>query len=80
MGSKMVSVILLSLFVSGLCSPIHDIPVEDGTSLRVKRATCDILSFEVIGFKFNHSACAVRCKVAGKSGGWCDDQGKCNCR
>ncbi|CAD7077222.1 unnamed protein product [Hermetia illucens] len=43
---------------------------------RTKRAMCDLLS----GLNMGRSVCAMRCILKGHRGGWCDDQGVCNCR
>ena len=50
--------------------------------LRERRATCDLLSFEVPLFKLNHAACAAHCLTKwrkGYRGGRCE-KGICVCR
>ncbi|KAF7266950.1 hypothetical protein GWI33_019784 [Rhynchophorus ferrugineus] len=47
---------------------------------RVKRATCDLLSFEAFGIKLNDSACAAHCLQLGRRGGHCNDEKVCVCR
>ena len=50
--------------------------------LRERRATCDLLSFEIKGFKLNDSACAAHCLTKwqqGYRGGRCEN-GICVCR
>ncbi|XP_050307093.1 defensin, isoforms B and C-like [Anthonomus grandis grandis] len=46
----------------------------------VKRATCDLLSFEVAGVKLNDSACAAHCLTLKKKGGHCNANKVCVCR
>ncbi|CAG9769367.1 unnamed protein product [Ceutorhynchus assimilis] len=48
--------------------------------IRVRRATCDLLSFEIKGIKINDSACAAHCITRGKRGGYCNDYKVCVCR
>nr|ALR99795.1 putative antimicrobial peptide defensin [Phaedon cochleariae] len=79
------------IFVSFVVS-CHGLPVEledvdlgqTGDSsqglVRVKRVTCDVLNFEIKGFKLNDAACAAHCLTLGKRGGWCDGHRVCNCR
>lgn len=50
-----------------------------GPQIRQKRATCDLLSFEIAGIKVNDSACAANCLRLGKRGGKCKS-GVCHCR
>ncbi|XP_056641804.1 tenecin-1 isoform X1 [Diorhabda sublineata] len=57
----------------------HQVSVDD-SHLRVKRFTCDVLSFEAVGVKLNDAACALHCVKIGKRGGWCDGHKVCNCR
>uniref|UniRef100_T1I7B0 INVERT_DEFENSINS domain-containing protein n=3 Tax=Arthropoda TaxID=6656 RepID=T1I7B0_RHOPR len=46
---------------------------------RMKRATCDLLSFQSQWFTPNHAACAAHCLFLGYKGGNC--QGTiCHCR
>lgn len=58
---------------------LHPLFLEFPTNLREKRATCDLLSFNVAGFSFNDSACAAHCLGKGKRGGRCKN-GICVCR
>lgn len=46
----------------------------------IKRATCDLLSFEIAGVKVNDAACAAHCLALKKKGGHCTDNGVCYCR
>nr|WOJ43254.1 defensin-like protein [Lasioderma serricorne] len=52
---------------------------EDVPEIRQKRATCDLLSFEIAGIKVNDSACAANCLRMGRRGGNCRN-GVCHCR
>uniref|UniRef100_A0A1Q3FT74 Putative defensin n=1 Tax=Culex tarsalis TaxID=7177 RepID=A0A1Q3FT74_CULTA len=45
-------------------------------NLRLKRATCDLLS----GFGVNDSACAAHCIARGNRGGYCNAKKVCVCR
>nr|CAM92111.1 hypothetical protein [Eristalis tenax] len=55
----------------------HDLEaVADGTGLRQKRATCDLLSF----LNVKDAACAAHCLAKGYRGGYCDGRKVCNCR
>nr|AHY02937.1 defensin B [Panstrongylus megistus] len=47
--------------------------------VRVKRATCDLFSFESQWFTPNHSACAAHCIILGNRGGECKGT-ICHCR
>uniref|UniRef100_T1I7A8 INVERT_DEFENSINS domain-containing protein n=1 Tax=Rhodnius prolixus TaxID=13249 RepID=T1I7A8_RHOPR len=46
---------------------------------RMKRATCDLFSFESKWFTTNHAACAAHCIFLGYKGGNCQDT-ICHCR
>ncbi|KAJ9594665.1 hypothetical protein L9F63_027354, partial [Diploptera punctata] len=50
--------------------------------VRAKRATCDLLSFEIGSFKLNDSACAAHCISMRKGfrGGHCNGNKVCVCR
>nr|QBQ82428.1 defensin A [Culex pipiens pallens] len=45
-------------------------------NLRLKRATCDLLS----GLGVNDSACAAHCIARGNRGGYCNSKKVCVCR
>uniref|UniRef100_A0A023EEK6 Putative knottins n=1 Tax=Aedes albopictus TaxID=7160 RepID=A0A023EEK6_AEDAL len=45
-------------------------------NLRLKRATCDLLS----GFGVGDSACAAHCIARGNRGGYCNSKKVCVCR
>ncbi|XP_065092809.1 defensin-A-like [Ochlerotatus camptorhynchus] len=47
-----------------------------GANLRLKRATCDLLS----GFGVQDSACAAHCIARGNRGGYCSSKKVCICR
>ncbi|XP_075221400.1 defensin-like [Lycorma delicatula] len=53
-------------------------PLE-AVHLRIRRATCDLLSVSTQWVTLNHSACAGHCLLIGRRGGRCID-GVCNCR
>ncbi|XP_075221269.1 defensin-like [Lycorma delicatula] len=53
-------------------------PLENVHS-RIRRATCDLLSFQSKWVTPNHAACAAHCIVLGKKGGRCKDA-VCHCR
>uniref|UniRef100_A0A224XQZ9 Putative defensin 2 n=1 Tax=Panstrongylus lignarius TaxID=156445 RepID=A0A224XQZ9_9HEMI len=53
--------------------------VHTAHGARVKRVTCDLLSFETQWFTPNHAACAAHCLVRGKRGGECRGT-ICHCR
>nr|QPB70597.1 defensin 2 [Coridius chinensis] len=58
-------------------------PLEDTEELtqglRLKRATCDALSFQSKWITINHSACAIHCIAKGYKGGQCKNT-VCHCR
>nr|AGI17576.1 defensin [Pyrrhocoris apterus] len=58
---------------------VPDAIPEEYHSLRVKRATCDVLSFSSKWFTPNHSACAIHCIAKGYKGGSCK-KAICHCR
>jgi len=66
-----------------LCTSLHSFKIcFIAELLRQRRATCDLLSFEIRGFKFNHAACAAHCLTKWKKGyrgGRCVN-GICKCR
>ncbi|XP_076274306.1 defensin, isoforms B and C-like [Rhynchophorus ferrugineus] len=74
--------LLIALAVSSHCAPMDEDFQDDLAEgpVRVKRATCDLLSFEVKGFKLNDSACAAHCLTLGKKGGHCNSSKVCVCR
>lgn len=45
-------------------------------SVRVKRFTCDFLSYK----QWNHTPCTTHCYALNRSGGYCNEQGVCVCR
>ncbi|KAK9509724.1 hypothetical protein O3M35_006979 [Rhynocoris fuscipes] len=45
---------------------------------RPKRATCDLLSLEIMGFSVNNAACAAHCITMGRRGGRCKNA-VCHC-
>nr|AHY02936.1 defensin A [Panstrongylus megistus] len=53
-------------------------PAEENGA-RVKRATCDLFSFESKWFTPNHAACAAHCIFLGNRGGHCVGT-VCHCR
>nr|WAB21908.1 defensin [Sphaeridium marginatum] len=67
--------LVLSLLCAHLAAPTFE---EFQEVIRVKRVTCDLLSFK--GFKLNHSACAAHCLALGKRGGYCNNKKVCVCR
>ncbi|XP_030764370.1 defensin, isoforms B and C [Sitophilus oryzae] len=80
---KLAFLVLLIVFSIGVyCAPMdedfQDQLIEG--PVRVKRATCDLLSFEIKGFKLNDSACAAHCLTLGKRGGHCNGSKVCVCR
>nr|QGQ73185.1 defensin [Coridius chinensis] len=56
--------------------PLEEIPDH---GLRLKRATCDLLSMSTPWLTVNHAACALHCLTMGHKGGRCVDA-ICNCR
>nr|ABZ80665.1 defensin [Sitophilus zeamais] len=75
-------VFLIVLAVGAYCAPVDEEFQDDLIEgpVRVKRATCDLLSFEIKGFKLNDSACAAHCIQLGKRGGHCNNSKVCVCR
>lgn len=68
-------------FKKSLNSPLVDeLPEESyqaaAENLRLKRATCDLLS----GLGVNDSACAAHCIARGNRGGYCNAKKVCVCR
>ncbi|CAH1398033.1 unnamed protein product [Nezara viridula] len=59
----------------------EEVPLEDAEEqgARLKRATCDALSFSSKWLTVNHSACAIHCLTKGYKGGKCVKT-ICNCR
>nr|XP_014285580.1 defensin-2-like isoform X1 [Halyomorpha halys] len=55
------------------------VPLEEEHGARLKRATCDALSFQSQWVTLNHSACAIHCLTKGYKGGRCVNT-ICNCR
>nr|QRW93022.1 defensin 3 [Coridius chinensis] len=56
-----------------------DDTAEPTQGLRLKRATCDALSFQSKWITINHSACAIHCIARGYKGGSCKNT-VCHCR
>uniref|UniRef100_A0A224XRH7 Putative defensin n=1 Tax=Panstrongylus lignarius TaxID=156445 RepID=A0A224XRH7_9HEMI len=54
-------------------------PEAEENGARVKRATCDLFSFESKWFTPNHAACAAHCILLGNRGGHCVGT-VCHCR
>ncbi|CAH1376527.1 hypothetical protein MTP99_017932 [Tenebrio molitor] len=57
----------------------NTLPVQETAHVRVRRFTCDVLSFEVGLLKLKDSICATHCILRGNLGGHCKE-GVCNCR
>lgn len=53
---------------------------EETHGLRQKRATCDLLSINIMGNSLNHAACAAHCLAKGRKGGRCNSNAVCVCR
>ncbi|XP_068084238.1 sapecin-C [Anabrus simplex] len=65
---------LIVLLCVTLLAVANSHPLEEGV-VRQRRATCDLLS----GLGVADSACAARCILMGKRGGYCE-KGTCHCR
>nr|APD13830.1 defensin [Locusta migratoria] len=57
----------------------HEAPFEKEGHYRLKRATCDILSFQSQWVTPNHAGCALHCVIKGYKGGRCKGT-ICHCR
>lgn len=79
MMNKCILFMFLVILASALAAPPAE-REENGQLLlsRVRRLTCDALSFETAYFSFKHSACAVKCIAQGHCGGTCIE-GRCKC-
>nr|AHY02950.1 defensin 1 [Triatoma melanica]AHY02951.1 defensin 1 [Triatoma sherlocki]AHY02973.1 defensin 1 [Triatoma juazeirensis]AHY02966.1 defensin 1a [Triatoma sherlocki]AHY02967.1 defensin 1a [Triatoma melanica] len=53
--------------------------ITEEHAARLKRATCDLFSFESKWFTPNHAACAAHCILLGNRGGHCVGT-VCHCR
>ncbi|XP_066908682.1 defensin-2 isoform X2 [Halyomorpha halys] len=58
---------------------LQELPLEEEHGARLKRATCDALSFTSKWLTINHSACAIHCLTKGFKGGKCVNT-ICKCR
>nr|BAD77966.1 defensin A [Anomala cuprea] len=75
--SFLITLVVAMCIVHTLAAPT---PEEfEGSIVRQKRVTCDLLSFEAKGFAANHSICAAHCLAIGRKGGSCQN-GVCVCR
>ncbi|XP_066261571.1 tenecin-1-like [Euwallacea similis] len=75
--------IFATFAVATLAAPVEEVDEVvqvDDDHVIVKRATCDLLSFEIAGAKFNDAACAAHCLALRKKGGHCNGSGVCVCR
>ncbi|ENN77243.1 holotricin-1 [Dendroctonus ponderosae] len=80
-SSLILFAIFATLVVSVYSAPVQEELEEDETGhVIVKRATCDLLSFEVAGVAVNDSACAAHCLTLKKKGGRCNANKVCVCR
>ncbi|XP_057331391.1 defensin-C [Microplitis mediator] len=84
MAKLLILVLLVAFAAAVLSAPTEDDyslhPEEYGSqvesgSVRIPRATCDLLS----GFGVADSACALHCLAKKFKGGWCE-KGVCHCR
>nr|AXF35737.1 defensin 1 [Holotrichia oblita] len=78
----MSKLIVIAIIVSFCIVQTFAVPISEefeGSLLRQKRVTCDLLSLEAKGIAINDSACAAHCLVLGRKGGSCKD-GVCVCR
>ncbi|CAG9771239.1 unnamed protein product [Ceutorhynchus assimilis] len=74
-------VILAVLVFSSQSAPIEEEELQEQEGhVIAKRATCDLLSFEIAGFKLNDAGCAANCLRLGRKGGSCNSNKVCVCR
>lgn len=76
-----IVLIAFALFACSFASPVEQDHEGNLVLSRVRRVTCDLLSFSTKFGSLNHAACAANCLRLNKGfrGGRCRD-GVCHCR
>ena len=78
----MAKIIIVALIVVMCIAQSLSVPLPEeveGSLIRQKRVTCDLLSLQIKGIAINDSACAAHCLAMRRKGGSCK-QGVCVCR
>ncbi|XP_063223486.1 holotricin-1 [Bacillus rossius redtenbacheri] len=76
-----LSLALLAVVLLAACTASPTGPQQPEAGVRLRRATCDLLSISTPIGSLNHAACAAHCLAMrrGYRGGRCRD-GVCHCR
>nr|AYV99144.1 defensin 2A [Octodonta nipae] len=78
MQNRKIFTLCISVF---LITEIMCLPVDSETrgGLRVKRFTCDVLSFEIGGISVGDQACNFHCSLQNRGNGKCNTNRICVC-